>query len=79
MSKFNIFIVESLDLLNKILAGIFLSLSVFKFIDLMSENFIGALFESVTIIGAGILTCGYIALMININNNVEAIKTSLEK
>lgn len=77
MSKFNTWLVESLDLLNKILAGIFLALGTFKFIDTVADNLIGAVFESLTIVGVGILTCGYIALMININNNVEAIRNKI--
>lgn len=79
MGKFNSKIVESLDFLNKVLAGIFVFLAIFKLVDLVTENFLGAVFECLTIIGVGILTCGYIALMININNNVEAIRNKLEK
>ena len=79
MGKFNIQIVESLDFLNKVLAGIFVFLAIFKFVDLIEDNFLGAVFEFLTIVGVGILTCGYIALMININNNVEAIRNKLEK
>lgn len=79
MGKFNTTIVESLDHLNKVLAGIFAFLAIFKFVDLLTENFLGAVFESLTIIGVGILTCGYIALMININNNLEALRNKLEK
>lgn len=79
MGKFNSKIVESLDFLNKVLAGIFVFLAIFKLLDLVTENFLGAIFECLTIIGVGILTCGYIALMININNNVETIRNKLEK
>jgi hypothetical protein len=79
LGKFNIQIVESLDFLNKVLAGIFVFLAIFKFVDLIEDNFLGAVFEFLTIVGVGILTCGYIALMININNNVEAIRNKLEK
>lgn len=79
MGKFNSKIVESLDFLNKVLAGIFVFLAIFKLVDLVTENFLGAVFECLTIIGVGILTCGYIALMININNNVESIRNKLEK
>jgi hypothetical protein len=79
LGKFNTQIVESLDFLNKVLAGIFVFLAIFKFVDLIGDNFLGAVFESLTIVGVGILTCGYIALMININNNVEAIRNKLEK
>lgn len=79
MGKFNTQIVESLDFLNKVLVGIFAFLAIFKFIDLISDNFFGAFFECLTIIGVGILTCGYIALMININNNLESLRNKLEK
>ena len=79
MGKFNNKIVESLDFLNKVLAGIFVFLAIFKLLDLVTENFLGAVFECLTIIGVGILTCGYIALMININNNIESIRNKLEK
>lgn len=79
MGKFNSKIVESLDFLNKVLAGIFVFLAIFKLVDLVTENFLGAVFECLTIIGVGILTCGYIALMININNNLESIRNKLEK
>jgi len=79
LGKFNSKIVESLDFLNKVLAGIFVFLAIFKLVDLVTENFLGAVFECLTIIGVGILTCGYIALMININNNVESIRNKLEK
>lgn len=79
MGKFNSKIVESLDFLNKVLAGIFVFLALFKLLDLVTENFLGAVFECLTIIGVGILTCGYIALMININNNLESIRNKLEK
>lgn len=79
MGKFNTTIVESLDFLNKVLAGIFVFLAAFKFFDLIADNFLGAVFECLTIVGVGILTCGYIALMININNNVQDIRNKLEK
>ena len=74
MSNFNLRLVESLDYLNKFLAGIFIALAVFKFFDLVFDNMLGAVIESLTIMGVGILTCGYIAVMININNNLVAIR-----
>lgn len=78
MGKFNSKIVESLDFLNKLLAGIFIGLAMIKFFDLLLDyQFIPAIFESLTILGLGILTCGYIALMINMNNNLEEIKNSI--
>lgn len=73
MGKFNEKLVDSLDLLNHVLAVIFAGLAIFKFVELVGDNFIGAIFESVTIVGVGILTCGYIALMLNINNLLTEI------
>lgn len=77
MSNFNTKLVEYLDLLNHILAVIFLFMAVFRFIDLVSVNFLGAIFETLTVVGVGVLTCGYIALMININNVLQDIKSQL--
>jgi hypothetical protein len=77
LGKFNTKLVDSLDFLNKVLAGIFIFLAGFKLIDLITENVLGAVFESLTIIGVGILTCGYIALMLNINTNVEEIRNKM--
>lgn len=78
MSDFNIKVVESLDYLNKVLAGIFVSLALLKFFDLVMDNLLGAVIESLTIFGVGILTCGYIAVMININNNLAAIREKIK-
>lgn len=77
MSNFNAKVVESLDYLNKFLAGLFVALSLLKFFDLGREDLLGAIVESTTIFGVGILTCGYIAVMININNNLAAIREKL--
>lgn len=74
MGQFNTKLVESLDFLNKVLAFIFISLAAYKFWDNISDSFFAALFETVTIIGAGILTCGYIALMLNMNNLLTEIR-----
>lgn len=73
MGQFNTKLVESLDFLNKIIALIFVVLAAYKFWDLVNDSIINALFESLTIMGAGILTCGYIALMLNINNLLTEI------
>ena len=79
MGKFNTTLVEYLDVLNKVIAGVFIGVAILKFIDLSSEyNFLAAVLESVSVLGVGVLTCGYIALMININKNVEAIRNKLE-
>lgn len=73
MGQFNTKLVESLDFLNKIIALIFVILAVYKLYDLLGDGIINALFESLTILGAGVLTCGYIALMLNINNLLTEI------
>lgn len=74
MGQFNTKLVESLNFLNKVLAVIFVTLAAYKFWDNVSDNIFAALFESVTVVGAGILTCGYIALMLNINNVLAEIR-----
>lgn len=79
MTFFNTKLVESLDLLNHILAVIFVGLAIFRFTDIVGDNFVGAILETLTVLGVGVLTCGYIALMININNTLESIKAKLEK
>lgn len=77
MSNFNSRLVESLDVLNHILAGFFVAFSLFKFIDTVNDNFLVAVFDSLSVIGVGILTCGYIALMININNLLSEIRNKM--
>jgi|SanBayMetagenome_1026888.scaffolds.fasta_scaffold11192_1 hypothetical protein len=79
MTFFNSKLVESLDLLNHILAVIFVGLAIFRFTDIVVDNFVGAILETLTVLGVGVLTCGYIALMININNTLESIKAKLGK
>lgn len=79
MGHFNTKLVESLDFLNKVLAVIFASMAVFKFYDLFTESILNAAYESMMVIGVGILTCGYIAVVININTNVEKIHKLLDK
>lgn len=75
MSGFNVKLVEYLDVLNKILAGIFIAVAGFKLFDSVTEyNFAAAVFETLSILGVGTLTCGYIALMININRVLEEIR-----
>lgn len=79
MSNFNAKLVESLDLLNHILAAVFFFLAIFRFVDMLPDNFLGGLFDALSIIGLGILTCGYIALMININNLLRDIRDGRRK
>lgn len=82
MPKFNLSekLIEYLDVLNHFLAAIFATLTALKFIDLMLDlHVIQAIFESLTIAGIGILTCGYIAIMISVHNHLVAIRNRLEK
>ena len=80
MDAFNGKLVEYLDVLNKFLAGVFAAVALFKCIDLLLDfNFMGAIFETLSIIGLGVLTCGYIALMLNINNTLENIRDKMNK
>lgn len=80
MDNFNGKLVEYLDVLNKFLAGVFGAVAVFKCIDLLLEyNIIGAFFETLSIVGLGVLTCGYIALMLNIANTLTDIRDRLRK
>lgn len=74
MGQFNTRLVESLDFLNKVLAVIFSLMAMVRFFELAGDNFLGALFESLTVVGVGVLTCGYIALMLNINNLLQDIR-----
>jgi len=73
MGKFNTKLVDSLDVLNKVLAVIFMLMAAAKFVEIVPDNFLGAVFESLAVIGIGVLTCGYIAVMININTNIETL------
>jgi hypothetical protein len=79
VGNLNTKLVDSLDLLNHILAIIFAILAVVRFVDVVGDNILGAILESLTVVGVGVLTCGYIALMININKNLDAIRNRLEK
>jgi hypothetical protein len=74
MNAFNRRLVESLDVINKILAGFFLAVAVLALIEVAGESVIGGLLAFLTAITTGIITCGYIALMININKNVQAMR-----
>lgn len=73
MANFNIRLVESLDVLNHVLAVIFTVMAAYRFFDIVGDNFFAALFESLTVLGLGILTCGYIALMIHIKDLLQRI------
>ena len=75
MYNFNNRLVESLDFLNKVLAVIFAIMAVIKFVDTVGDSLLGGIFETLTVVGVGILTCGYIALMLNINRLLEEIRS----
>jgi|688.fasta_scaffold705622_3 hypothetical protein len=77
MNAFNKRLVESLDVINKILAGFFLAVAVLALIEVAGESVIGGLLAFLTAITTGIITCGYIALMININKNVQAMRDKI--
>lgn len=80
MDTFNSKLVEYLDVLNKFLAGVFAAVALFKCIDLLLDlNFLGAIFETLSVVGLGVLTCGYIALMLNIANTLSEIRDRLKK
>lgn len=68
---FNSRLVDSLDQLNKILAVIFAILTVYRFLEMVDDSFVTALFEACTVLVVGVLTCGYIALMINIKDLLQ--------
>ncbi len=73
MNHFNTRLVEVLDYLNKFLALVFLSMAAFRFWDMVGDNPVAAVFETLAVVAAGILTCGYLALMLNINRNIETL------
>ncbi len=77
MNAFNKRLVESLDVINKILAGFFLAVAVLALIEVAGESVVGGLLAFLTAITTGIITCGYIALMININKNVQAMRDKI--
>ena len=79
MGRFNTKLVDYLDVLNKVLALIFTLMAVAKFIEVVPVNFIGAIFECLAVFGVGVLTCGYIAVMININTNIEKLVNNIKK
>ena len=74
MGKFNTKLVGSLDVLNKILAFIFVILAIVRFNDTVSGDLLGSIFETLSVIGVGILSTGYIALMLNINQVLGEIR-----
>jgi len=74
MGSFNRKIVESLDLLNKILAAIFFVMAITTLYGEMFDNFTTAVISALGILVVGIVTCGYTAILINVNQNIEAIR-----
>lgn len=80
MDTFNSRLVAYLDNLNRFLAGVFAAIALFKFVDLLLDNnILGAIFETLSIVGLGVLTCGYIALMLNIANTLCEIRDRLKR
>ena len=80
MDRFNSKLVEYLAILNRFLAGIFVGAALFKFIDLLLDNSIfAAIFEALSVLGLGLLTCGYIALMLHIAKLLTEIRDRLQK
>jgi uncharacterized membrane protein YjjP (DUF1212 family) len=77
MNAFNRRLVESLDVINKILAGFFVAVAALAFIEVAGDSIVGGLLAFLTAITTGIITCGYIALMININKNVQAMRDKI--
>lgn len=78
LTNFNSKLVDSLDHLNKILAAIFLVMAAWRFIEMVGDSPVSAVFEVVSIIGIGVLTCGYIALMLNIRETLQSIANKLD-
>lgn len=77
MNRFNTRLVESLDFINKILAGFFVAVAVLAFVEVAGDSFVGGLLAFLTAITTGIITCGYIALMLNINKNVQVMRDKI--
>jgi hypothetical protein len=78
MGRFNRKLVESLDILNKCLAVIFAILAGVRFWDTLPGGIVGSMLETLTVVGVGILTCGYLALMLSINQTLEEIKSKID-
>lgn len=70
---FNKRVVESLDVLNKVLAIIFVIAALLTFGAGMMENFGAALLGALGVMIMGLVTCGYTALLLNINNNLQTL------
>jgi hypothetical protein len=78
MGKFNATLVEYLERVNIVLAITFSFLSVVRFIEIFPEDQIGAFLEFFSVVGVGILTCGFIAVLCNINDSLSEINKSLK-
>jgi hypothetical protein len=78
MGKFNTTLVEYLERLNIILATIFALLSVVRFIEIFPEDQLGAILEFFSVVGIGVLTCGFIAVLCNINDSLMEIAKSIK-
>lgn len=78
MGKFNVKLVEYLEVVNIALATTFSCLSVVRFIEIAPDDLIGAFLEFVSVVGVGILTCGFIAVLCNINDTLSEISKTLK-
>lgn len=77
MGNFNNRVVDSLDLINRVLAGVFVVVAILAFVEVAGESFVGGLLAFLTAITTGIITCGYIALMLNINDNLQVLRDKI--
>lgn len=77
MGSFNRKIVESLDLLNKVLALIFVVMAGITLVGEMFDNFLPAVMSALGILVVGIVTCGYTAILINVNQNIQAMRDKI--
>ena len=74
MGNFNSRIVGSLDLINRVLAGFFVVVAILAFVEVAGDSFVGGVLAFLTAITTGIITCGYIALMLNVNDNLQVLR-----
>lgn len=77
MKNFNKTLIEYLDRLNHVLAVVFALLMLTRFFELVGTDIIGAFLESLSVLGVGIMTCGFIALLCSINQTLNEISSKL--
>lgn len=78
MKNFNQKLVESLDVINKVMAGFFAFVTVVTLFVGMFINFGMAIISACSVMVTGVLVCGTLALLININNNIQAMRDDKE-